>query len=408
MENNGFQATGILGLCKSPWIALAFAGIVLFATCGIQQATSTAITPLIFFGILAATVGVAIRPGNPLVLLAGGVCALLVIGSLPLDWDSLHLLFLVLAVASVVSSAIVALPRGGRRTAVSFLIIFHFAGIVCAFTNVAPAPWISSYLWAHCYHYYLNFISMTNPCHFFAPEPAPSRMLWFYVRYDDGSGQWLKVPTREDYRWQLNFQRRLSLPDHVNQSVNVQSLPGEDAVRARIAAGNRDGIPFYYGQPRPTDYKFANTASQIMLGSYVRHIAAVLQHSIDPERQISSIKAYRISHRMLSPREIALGMEPDKKWTYLPYFQGEFDTDGKLLDLQDPYRYWLIPIVNKKNPYLSSGELVSPAALQQDNDILDCLEIHAKLPTAQPSMPTSQATAAPPNSGQDTPKARQK
>ena len=99
------------------------------------------------------------------------------------------------------------------------------------------------------------------------------------------------------------------------------------------------------------------------------------------------VKVYRVVHRMLTPKETALGAQPDKKWMYQPFFQGEFDVDGNLKNAQDPYLYWLIPIVNKKSPGLTSGQSVevdTVAALHQDDDILDCLEIHSNLPTILP------------------------
>ena len=99
------------------------------------------------------------------------------------------------------------------------------------------------------------------------------------------------------------------------------------------------------------------------------------------------MKAYRIVHRMLSAKETALGIQPDKKWTYLPFFQGEYDIDGHLKNPNDPYLFWLIPIVNKVHPRWSSGEDVEVdtwGALHQDDDILDCVKIHSELPTILP------------------------
>ncbi len=123
------------------------------------------------------------------------------------------------------------------------------------------------------------------------------------------------------------------------------------------------------------------------------------------------VKAYRVIHRLMTPTETALGLQPDKKWMYLPYFEGDFYPDGKLKNPKDPYLYWLIPIVNKKNPFLSSGEGVdvdSQAALHQDEDILDCLAIHAKLPTILPSTAPSQAAGIAPIPAAVAPSAPQK
>ncbi len=399
MEKNGFVPAGILRLCKGPWISLGVAGIILFVTFAIQRSLNISIVPLVFVGVVAAGVGVAVRPGDWLVLLAASGCSLLAVGSLLLEWDSMRLLFGVLAIVAAISAVLVTLPRILRRMAFSCLILFHFAGICCAVLNVNPAPWLTSYLWSNYFQSYLNFIYMTNAYHFYAPEPGPGIMLWFDVRYDDGSDQWVKLPVRENQRWLLNYQRRLSLPEGANQVVNMQSLPAQEILMARAVAGQRDGIPFYYGPPNAAEYRPPNYSSKFMLESYARHIAHTTPHPTDPSRQVVGVKAYRVVHRMMTAKEVALGAQPDKKWMYQPFFQGEFDVDGQLKNPQDPYLYWLIPIVNKKTPGWSSGQSVEAdtlAALHQEDDILDCLEIHANLPTIlPPNQPNLGLGAAP-------------
>jgi hypothetical protein len=295
----------------------------------------------------------------------------------------------VLSAIALVSAGLMALPRTWRRVCVSLVILFHFANISCAVMNVNPSPWLTNYLWAHCFQYYANFLYMTNAYHFYAPEPGPGILLWFDVHYDDGSQQWVKLPVRDNQRWLLSYQRRLSLPEQINQSVT--SLPTNEAVQSRALAGNRDGIPFYYsghGQvPHPTEYRPLVPSASLTLESYARHVARTTPHPTDPERKVVGVKIDRVVHRMLNVKEMALGIHPDKNWLYLPFYQGEYDVDGKLKNPKDPYLYWLIPIVNQKNPFLSSGESVEMdtwAAIHQDDDILDCLEIHSKLPTILP------------------------
>jgi hypothetical protein len=283
----------------------------------------------------------------------------------------------------------VPLPRVARRAAFSLLILFHFSGIACAVMNVNPSPWLTNYLWAHCYQYYLNFIYMTNAYHFYAPEPGPGIMLWFDVRYDDGSQKWVKLPVRENHYWLLSYQRRLSLPEQVNQTVNMQTLPPDEVVQKRAFAGMTHGIPFYYKklQAHATEYRPPTPTTKMMLETYARHVARTTPNPANPDSKVAGVKVYRVVHRMMNAKECALGIQPDKKWMYLPFFQGEFDIDGKLKNDQDPYLYWLIPIVNEKNPGWSSGETVeldSYGALYQDDDILDCLEKHANLATILP------------------------
>ncbi len=390
MERSGFVPGGILRLCKGPWTALAIGGGLLIVTAIIQNGFSLSILPLVFIGIVAAGVGVAVRPGDFRVLLAAAGCALLAAWSLLPEWDTIRLLLYVLTVLAIVCAAIVPLPRTGRRIAFSLVILFHFGGIGCAVMNVSPSPWLTQFLWAHMYHYYLNFIYMTNAYHFYAPEPGPGIMIWFDVKYDDGMQKWVKLPVRDNHYWLLNYQRRLSLPEQINQTVNTGLPENPSIVQNRRFAGMNHGIPFYYEKlnPHPTEYRPPQLGTKIMLESYARHVARTTPNPANPNSKVVGVKVYRVVHRLMTPQETALGIQPDKKWMYLPSFQGEFDADGKLKNDQDPYLYWLIPIVNTKNPHLSSGEGVEQdnfGALYQDDDILDCLEIHANLPTILPA-----------------------
>jgi hypothetical protein len=388
MDRADFVPGGILRLIKNPYVPLAIGGGILLLTCVIQLLFQLSVVPLVFAGLVAAAVGVAVRPGSALVLLAASACAF--VGSLSLiaEWDTIRLLLRVLAAIALVCAAIVPLPRVARRMAFSCLILFHFAGISCAVMNVNPSPWLTNYLWAHCFQYYLNFIYMTNAYHFYAPEPGPGILLWFDVLYDDGSQQWVKLPIRDNQRWLLNYQRRLSLPEQVNQTVTLQGPVPSEIVEARAQAGNRDGIPFYYGMvPHPTEYRPLLPSAGLMLESYTRHVARTTPHPTDPERKVVGVRAYRVVHRMLSAKETALGIQPDKKWMYLPFYQGEYDVDGHLKNPNDPYLFWLIPIVNRIHPNWSSGEgveLDTYGALHQDDDILDCMKIHSELPTILP------------------------
>jgi hypothetical protein len=408
MEKNGFVPGGILRLLAGPWVVLCSGAAVLTIAMISQAAAGLSIIPLVFAGIVAVAIGVAVRPGDWRVLIAAAGCALLARWGLLKDWDSLRMLLFVCACVALVCAAVVSLPRVLRRVAFSLLIVFHFSAICCTVMNVNPSPWLTNYLWAHYFQNYLNFIYLTNAYHFYAPEPGPGMMLWFDVHYDDGSDQWVKLPVRSNQRWLLSYQRRLSLPENANQVLTLPALP-QETVQARALAGSIHGIPFYYDNGADmAEYRPANYSTKFMLESYARHVALSTPHPTDPTRKVVGVKVYRVIHRMLTVKEVALGLQPDKKWLYQPYFQGEFDVDGNLKNPQDPYLYWLIPIKNVKNPRLSSGqavELDTQAALHQDDDILDCLEIHSKLPTILPPNQANTGLGAAPIPGAPEPAA---
>jgi hypothetical protein len=65
---------------------------------------------------------------------------------------------------------------------------------------------------------------------------------------------------------------------------------------------------------------------------------------------VIGVKIYRVVHNLPTAKEIAEGLNPAEKHFYYPYFQGEFTPDGELKNPQDPYLYWLIPIIKTHDP----------------------------------------------------------
>jgi len=387
MGDTAFVPGGVLRLCKSPWPSLAIGAGCGLISWAILSWTGTFVVLLPFLAMTALGVGVAIRPSSSLVLLAAAAGACLAWLGMPEEWDTLRLVIAVLAVLAFVSAGLVALPVIWRRAVVSLLILFHLAGIGCAVTRIDPAPWLTQYLWAHCFRYYLDFVYLNNAYHFYAPEPGPGCLLWFYVKYDDGSMQLVDIPNRATVPTLLNFQRRLSIPEAVNTFVALPGIP-PNITYARLLAGERDGIWPYDGKkPNPLEYRAPIVTGRRMLESYAQHVAKTTPHPTDPNRKVVSVKIYRVVHRLIMPKELLAGVRSEKVWMCMPYYQGEFDPDGKLMDPNDPYLYWLIPIVNAKNPDLSSNAGVNAddhAAANQDADIRNGLETHLRVPTAKP------------------------
>ena len=109
MEKTGFVPGGILRLFAGPWVAIGSGAAVLAIAMVIQLAAHLSIVPLVFAGIVAVALGVAVRPGDWRVLLAAGGCALLAMLGLLKGWDWLH--------ASPLCCRLGGLPVRGRRFA---------------------------------------------------------------------------------------------------------------------------------------------------------------------------------------------------------------------------------------------------------------------------------------------------
>ncbi|HEV3256311.1 MAG TPA: hypothetical protein VG013_05470 [Gemmataceae bacterium] len=310
-------------------------------------------------------------------------------------WDSGRLLLRVLAAVAGACAVVVLLPRVAQRAVVSFVILFHFGGILSAVTNVPPAPWISAQLWNCVYRPYLQFLYMNNAYHYYAPDPGPASMLWFRIEYEKtyertpdnkhwrwvNNWQWVRTPdVSEDgellrpdgtpFRLHVQYTRRLSLSESVNQQNPVANFGYfRDEIRPK-----RADIPFHPYVPIDNQYKEPPPQSKRWLESYVRYVARHFPHDERPELKVTGIKVYLVIHNMLEPYQVATRTpqngagetDPTERFLYWPFYQGEFDTDGRLkpssrkvsFDAQgheqevsrDPLLYWLIPIYLKLKP----------------------------------------------------------
>jgi hypothetical protein len=108
-----------------------------------------------------------------------------------------------------------------------------------------------------------------------------------------------------------------------------------------------------------------------MLETYARHVARTTPHPTDPTLAVTGVKIYRVIHRILGADEFSRGLHPLDPTTYLAYYQGDFEPDGTLkatclfdewtptgyvVHHQDPYLYWIIPIVREQPPEPSAPE----------------------------------------------------
>jgi len=379
-------------------------------------------------GLLATGGAVALRPGSPLLVAAAGIVAL--VGAWGLrPWDTACSVAVILAGLAFFSAALLALPAllgvlflklsGGQgvstrqvehlqqrgqfagrllsRGIVSLLAVVHFSGIASAFLSVPPpgrdASWLAQGVWTMLQPY-LQFCYLTNAYRFYSPEPGPPSLLWFHIDYADGSSRWLKLPTRELHRPDplgQEYTRRLSIAESVSQLDQMQVL-SDEVRRRRLVAGQHHDIPLLNMQQQTVSeipsvdlqWRKPNDASRKLLGEFARFVAANYPSEKDLTSPVTGIKIYRVVHRILEPRELAdPSSDAVDPTTYWPYYQGDFDRDGKLKDADDPYLYWLLPIYRQPRtaqPDLIKGLTVPPVS-PGGYILRNCLDIHVKLPT---------------------------
>jgi hypothetical protein len=346
--------------------------------------------------LIATGIGIAIRPQSPAVLGTATLAGL--IGLVAMEWDSARLMIGLLTSVAGLATLLMLCPSVVRRVVVSLIILFHFGGILTAVTSVPPRPWLSLWAWVHAYRPYLEFMYLNNAYHFYAPEPGPATLVWFYVKYEDGSAQWFKIPRREDHALAVEYQRRLSL----TESVNQVSMPGDipqvlfqAKQERRLLAGNRDAIIYHPEMDWRMQYREPNLFSKKMLEAYARHVARTTPHPMDKSIDVKSVKIYRVVHWIPSAKEIADGKDPEDPTLYLPYYQGEFSPDGHLLNPNDPYLYWLIPILKGRGSTLIASEhpgmfrtgvgFSKQQNQEKHDEIMNLLDVHVKLPTEVPA-----------------------
>lgn len=407
-----------------PWALMAIAGGAAAIAVALSfTAWWTPVALLTLAGLITAGGAVALRPKSPPILAAAGATALVFFFAMDRDWDSARMVVRLLAVIALVAAALVALPgflgqimaaggssekeaeqlqergRGiGRflnRAIVSLLLLLHFGGILCAVLSVPPPgrdqSWLAQWGWS-IMQPYLQFAYLINAYHFYAPEPGPPALLWFYVEYEDGSSRWIEIPKVADHDIDIlgqEYTRRLSIGESVNQ---VMTAPVTDLVRQRRGIAMREGIPLHPELSEEAQYRVPADHARKLLCEYARFVAQHFPSETNPSAAAVRVKIYRVVHRMLEPNEMA-GLreypEPDAAWTYWPYYQGEFvkpppdptnpdpNQPWVLKDNKDPMLYWLVPIyrelrpvIDPTNPQRNTGEM--------HWETLDTLHPHAR------------------------------
>jgi len=312
------------------------------------------------------------------------------------DWDSGKFLFGALFIVSLAGSMLVILPTVGRKIFLSLFVLFHFGGMATAITAIDPpnntGPWVSKQLWARVYYPYLQFLYLTNAYHFYSPDPGPPSTLWFYVMYEDGSRTLVKFPDKKNSAVGMQYQRQLALPEHSFQALPNLPLSAsqiqevqltqkdfrqprgswEDVYRRREngslhkypASWQEKGktverglqIPMIYERDLSiyNQYREPNPTSKELIASVARRVFLTAPKKLDEagnEVPVKSVKAYRITQWIVTPQELAKGMDPWEPTKRLPYFLGEFDGEGTLVDQYDPFLYWYLPVINAQEGY---------------------------------------------------------
>jgi hypothetical protein len=257
---------------------------------------------------------------------------------------------------------------------VSALIVLHFTAILTAVISAQPGPWIVGQIQHWIFRPYLGFMYLGNAYRFYAPEPGPASQLWCRIEYaQDGKilSRWTKLPDMDqqgnpNYAMSLQYTRRLSLTDHIGRTAppppaTVTNEFGETVIAPYVLRRDQHSPkPMYsnrLGIKQPDDpirvpmhpetalnYAQPNAYGQKLLSSFARHLLHQ-PHPEVPDATPLTVKMYRVQHQILPAAALAAGAEPRDWVYYLPYYVGKFDAYGRLLDKNDPFLYWLLPML---------------------------------------------------------------
>lgn len=331
--------------------------------------------------------------------------------SLNREWDTVGTLLDVFLGVGLAAAALLLLPRVVRRVTLTVLVLIHFGGILSAVGSPAPMngdkSWLINQLWVGVYRPYLYFMYLNNAYHFYSPDPGPPMLVWFRVEYEGGRSRWIEVPKLGEERSKLGFQRRLALGESVNQVRYQPPWNFEQLWARRIEAGRdykgRGPIPplnsayghyFEYREPIPYSKRVLESYARFVLrqdGGQPRYPYLDDQGVAYPEFKPLRVKIYRVIHEIADAYNIANGFNPYSPVSYYPYYQGEFDPQGRLLngpiyrdeqivEYGDPFLYWLIPIkFETKEGYVQrvDAQLQPMPPRSEDLKLADYLRIHA-------------------------------
>lgn len=105
--------------------------------------------------------------------------------------------------------------RPWLRRAVSLAIVLHLMALVVAPLAVAPASLLSQKMWS-VFRPYLEVLYLNHGYHFFAPEPGPSHLVRYELRFDDGHVQQGVFPNAQEHRPRLLYHRHFMLSEFLN------------------------------------------------------------------------------------------------------------------------------------------------------------------------------------------------
>ena len=351
---------------------------------------------LVFFAALAAGAAVSMRPDLWQAWTLGALTAALGVAGLPGHWDSFRLLFGVMAAIALVWSLCLLAPARYRVPFLSAVILFHFGGILLATTSPPPTPWVTEQAFIRVYNPYLQFLYLRNAYHFYSPQPGPASLLVFLLKTEVGTDpstgekkyetKWVILPRRPgDVKdpLGLTYYRYLAVTEqvaHGTPGLRANTAEAQDMRLRRQNIAISLAIPFHPTDEPDLQYQLPQPdVARYVVPSYASHV--IMENTRNKEEAArTTVKVYRLQHNTMGIDEFINWRkvpgpvsDPYHPMTYRPFFFGEFNARGDLIDPQEPMLYWLVPITPRPGG--------APAYDPEKRAFLDYMSFHALGPS---------------------------
>lgn len=332
--------------------------------------------------------------------------------AMPNSWDSIQFLYGVIGAVSFVAAIFTLLPTRVVLSLIFGMLCFYGSGILNSVLSPPATPFLVEEYWRRVSRFHSQFLYINNAYHFYSPEPGPPSELWVCLKYEplstsedneEQDSDWIKMPDRARDTMdplRLSYFRRIALVDQVAQ-IQLNYTPIFPDEMQKSNARRMNDLARIPKDPNVSDSaQYLPPQDQVVrmtLPSYVKHFA---KRFGKPGRTVKSVKVYRTLHEVL-PLErtravplpvIDLNKPGEFHWSevkqkpktiyiwpydwalYHPYYQGEYDLNGKLLDPTDPELYWAVPIVDRK---VRTAEDTQVSPKDFDRYYIDYVSIHA-------------------------------
>lgn len=105
--------------------------------------------------------------------------------------------------------------RPWLRRIISVGLVLHLAALFIAPLAVAPTSPLWQRAWT-VFRPYLEVMNLNHGNHFFAPEPGPSHLVHYELRFDDGCVEQGIFPNAQQHQPRLRYHRHFMLSEFLN------------------------------------------------------------------------------------------------------------------------------------------------------------------------------------------------